>query len=232
MKIPPNRDCREWLAEHFSSTSGSGRQCASVKIRYFPCAFAAPAWHKAMSCECSENSTRVGGKLIQQGPLLEIRRNDKYRFVHRSGDGLVVPAFPAMLPLAAVKLEGTMIKKIRGEADHRRDQRHMMISGCKNHRGIARFEIASFPILHIGRHVETADLGTNDRTGFERYRLLRILKDVRHCLQEIGEIASLPSRSRISLLRQASGRFGRGLAGMTFFTGTGAGRPLGRSSRL
>jgi hypothetical protein len=36
------------------------------------------------------------------------------------------------------------------------------------------------------------------------------LKDVRRCLQEISEIASLPSRSRISLLRRASGRFGRG----------------------
>src|SRR5688572_19560138 len=47
----------------------------------------------------------VGGEFIQQGPLLEIWRNDKYRFVHRSGDGLVIPAFPATLPLAAVKFE-------------------------------------------------------------------------------------------------------------------------------
>jgi hypothetical protein len=47
----------------------------------------------------------VSGEFIQQGPMLEIRRNDKYRFVHRSGDGLVIPAFPATLPLAAVKFE-------------------------------------------------------------------------------------------------------------------------------
>jgi hypothetical protein len=40
-----------------------------------------------------------------QSGLSETGRNDKYRFVHRSGDGLVFPAFPAMLPLAAVKFE-------------------------------------------------------------------------------------------------------------------------------
>src|SRR5437667_202023 len=41
-----------------SSTSGSGQQCASVKIRYFPRALAAPATHRSMSCELDENSRR------------------------------------------------------------------------------------------------------------------------------------------------------------------------------
>ncbi|HVQ67156.1 MAG TPA: hypothetical protein VMT08_06615 [Bradyrhizobium sp.] len=47
----------------------------------------------------------IGGKFIQQDSLVKIRRNDEYRFIHRSGYGLVVPAFPAMLPLTAVKFE-------------------------------------------------------------------------------------------------------------------------------
>ena len=61
---------------------------------------------------------------------------------------------------------------------------------------------------HIGRHVETADF-TIGWLGHGRFR--RIFKDVRHCPREISEIASLPSRSRISLLRRDSGRCGRRL---------------------
>src|ERR1700694_1165533 len=41
-----------------SSTSGSGQQWDSVKTRYFPRAFAAPAAHKSMSCDVDENSRR------------------------------------------------------------------------------------------------------------------------------------------------------------------------------
>src|ERR1700687_2246403 len=88
---PAQSGCALVAARHNSSTSGSGQQCASVKNRYFPRAFAAPTEHGSISYEGFEHFTQSAGSPVNRA---NSRKSGGTTTIISYADLSTVSAFP------------------------------------------------------------------------------------------------------------------------------------------